>query len=159
MCGKVIGWRRGWEVNHQELREALCVLPWLKRLALQGNTYAALGNFSTPERYYVDTFAIQGDLGYQGVNLWEISDEDRMPLFDADQGKPFWEMRHAANMRAEAETYLNIFPNLEWIYLGERAMCIELDNSLGTRCIASTTKVKNDYSFFVEMFGDGPTSG
>ncbi|KAH8591396.1 hypothetical protein B0O99DRAFT_690753 [Bisporella sp. PMI_857] len=158
MCGRVGGWRRSWEVNHQEIREALSVLPRLKRLALQGDTYEALGNFSTPERYYVDTFATQGDLGYQGVDFLEIPDEDMGPLFNADQGKPFWEMRHAANMRAEAETYLNIFPNLEWIFLGERAMCIELDSSLGIRRIASTTKVENEYSFFIEIFGDGPNS-
>ena len=51
---------------------------------------------------------------------------------------------------------MGVFPGLEWIYLGERAMHIEPDDSIaGTKCIVSTAEVDSTWSYFNQMFGRG----
>jgi hypothetical protein len=153
-CGYVRGWRRNWKVDHEAIRQQLSPLKYLKKLALQGDTYNSGIHSSTFERYYIDTYATQDDLGYDGVALHEVPDEERRPMLDAELGKPYWEEVHKRKMVVEAEKYIDVFPTLEWIYLGERAMCIEADDAgVGLRRVVSTTELEGTWSYFEEMFG------
>ena len=153
-CGANVGWRRNWEVDHEEICRLLSPLQDLTKLALQGDTYDSGIHFSNSERYYVDTFATPHDLGY--AHFADVPLEENRALFNEQAGKPYWEKRHQRKMRAEAEKYMGVFPGLEWIYLGERAMHIEPDDSIaGTKCIVSTAEVDSTWSYFNQMFGRG----
>jgi hypothetical protein len=151
-CGTNGGWRRNWEVDHDEICRLLSPLQHLTKLALQGDTYASDIHFSNSERYYVDTFATPEDLGY--AHFADVPFEEHTALFNEKAGKPYWEKRHKRKMRAEAEKYMGVFPELEWIYLGERAMRIEpYDDTAGKKSIVSTTTVDSTWSYFNQMFG------
>lgn len=153
-CGYVRGWKRNWKVDHEAIRQHLSPLKYLKKLALLGDTYDSGIHFSTFERYYVDTYATQDDLGYDGVALHEVPDEERRPMLDVELGKPYWEEKHKRKMVVEAKKYIDVLPKLEWIYLGERAMCIEEDDSgIGLRRVVSTIKLEETWSYFEKMFG------
>ena len=153
-CGTNGGWRRNWEVDHEEICRLLSPLQNLTKLALQGDTYDSGIHFSNSERYYVDTFATPDDLGY--AHFADVPIEENTALFNEKVGKPYWEKRHERKMRSEAEKYIGVFPALKWIYLGERAMSIEPDDdTAGTRHIVSTAKVDSAWSYFNQMFGRG----
>jgi hypothetical protein len=132
----------------------LSPLQHLTKLALRGDTYDSGIDFSDSERYYVDTFATPDDLGYS--HFADVPFEENTPLFNEKAGEPYWEKRHQRKMRAEAEKYISVFPGLEWIYLGERAMRIALDDdTVGTKRIVSIAKVDSTWSYFNHMFGRG----
>ena len=153
-CGYVGGWRHNWKVDHEAIRLHLSSLKYLKKLSLYGDTYDSGIHFSTLERYYVDTYATQDDLGYDGVAFHEVPDEEREPMLDLELGKPYWEEKHKRKMVVEAEKYIDVLPALEWIYLGERAMCIEADDGgLGLRRVVSIIKLEDAWSYFEKMFG------
>jgi hypothetical protein len=153
-CGYVGGWRRNWKVDHEAIRQHLSPLKYLKKLALRGDTYDSGIHFSTFERYYVDTYATQDDLGYDGVALHEVPDEERRPMLDVELGKPYWEERHKRKMVVEAEKYIDVLPTLEWIYFGELALCIEADDDgIGFRRVVSIIKLEDAWSYFEKMFG------
>jgi hypothetical protein len=108
----------------------------------------------SPETYYTDTYALRDDLERVGEFLLWL---DYQPVWDAKLGKPYWEKRHNRRTATEAEKYADIFPNLEWIYFGERAMCIEADNGgTGPRRPVSTSELDNGYSYFKSMFAHYP---
>jgi hypothetical protein len=153
-CGTDGGWRRKWEVDHEEICRLLSPLQHLTKLALKGDTYDSGIHFSNAERYYVDTFATPDDLGY--AHFADVPFEEHTALFNEKAGKPYWEKKHNRKMRAEAEKYMDVFPGLEWIYLGERAMHIEPDDETEwAKRIVSTTEVEDSWSYFNQMFGRG----
>lgn len=86
-CGIVGRWRRTWEVDHEAIRQHLCPLKHLKKLALYGDTYDSGTHLSNFERYYVDTYATRGDLGYNSVAFHRIPDEALRPMLDEKLGK------------------------------------------------------------------------
>lgn len=159
-CGQRISWRRDWVVDHDELRRELSVLPRLKRLALQGDTYLVDVSrlpiqIADPRTYYQDTYATLEDIGYGDLTIAQIPRDQITPFVDSAAGKPFWEKRHARKMIGEAEKYLDVLPGLDWMYMGQRAISIELDH-LMIKHVVSTTQIESDFRFFLEMFGDGP---
>ncbi|KAH6701230.1 hypothetical protein BKA61DRAFT_495389 [Leptodontidium sp. MPI-SDFR-AT-0119] len=147
-CGKYIGWRRNWEVRHEDLRLYLSPLQSLKRLVLGGDTYG-----TNPERYYVDTFATGDDLGHPGMPFDTFEFDEGLPMIIPEKGKPYWEKRHSRKMVAEAEEYIGVFPDLEWIYFGERGMDVIVDDEVGTRRIVSAAEVDDSYQYFAQAFG------
>ena len=141
------------EVDHTAIRQHLSPLRYLQRLALCGDTYSLRADFPNSERYYVDTFATEEDLGYTGVPLDEVPSHARRLMLDPKLGKPYWEKRHNENMVTEGKEYIDIFPSLEWIYFGERAMCVQVDDVwTKSRCIVSIREMANG-SYLRSMFG------
>jgi hypothetical protein len=152
--GIMLCWRRNFEVDHDEIRQYLSSLQHLRKLALQGDTYDSGIHFSNSERYYIDTYAISDDLGYEGMDFADVPGEAITPMINKEAGAPYWEKRHRRKMIGEAEKYMGVLPGLEWIYLGERAMCIESDNgAIGARRIVSISEVEGSWSYFNQMFG------
>jgi len=153
-CGRLNDWRRSWIVDHTAIRYHLFPLRYLQRLALCGDTYSLRANFPNSERYYEETFATEEDLGYTGVPLDEVPSHARRLMTDSKLGKPYWETRHKEKMIAEGKEYIDVFPNLEWIYLGERAMCVKVDyGRMQSRCIVSMNEMANKRTYLNSMFG------
>ncbi|KAH8586611.1 hypothetical protein B0O99DRAFT_643995 [Bisporella sp. PMI_857] len=153
-CGRSKDWRRNWEVDHKAIRRHLSPLRYLQRLALCGDTYRASINSSNFERYYIDTFATADDLGYSGVPLDRVPSDVRRLMLDSQLGKPYWEKRHEEKIMLEAKEYINIFQNLEWIYLGERVIYFE-DNGCRMRSgrVVAPFEMAREWSYFSSIFG------
>jgi hypothetical protein len=132
----------------------LSPLRYLQRLALCGDTYSLRANSPNSERYYVDTLATEEDLGYTGVPLDEVPSHARRPMLDPKLGKPYWEKRHKEKMIAKGKEYIDLFPSLEWIYFGERAMCVQVDDGrMKSRRIVSISEMAKKRSYLSSIFG------
>ena len=153
-CGRVDGWRRNWEVDHSAIRQNLSPLRVLQRLALCGDTYSPGSRPTDLSRYYVDTFAVVEDLGYPpGMPLGNVPLSVRTLMLDCQIGKSYWEKAHRKKVISEGMAYIDVFPRLEWIYLGERAMCIEeVDGQIKSRCIVSIDEMADSGSYLSCMF-------
>jgi hypothetical protein len=56
-------------------------------------------------------------------------------------------------MIAEGNEYIDVFPSLEWIYVGERAMCAKVDDVwTKSRRVVSISEMANG-SYLRSMFG------
>lgn len=86
--------------------------------------------------------------------MLDISAEEIGPSLDPIQGKYFWEKRHARKMKAEVERYIDVLPNLEWVYMGERAISIESIELLESKHVASVIEVEDYEELFLEVFGN-----
>jgi hypothetical protein len=141
-------------VDHTAIRQYLSPLRHLRRLAFCGDTYSLRPNSSDTIRYYIETVATEDDLGYTGVPFDDIPSHARRLMLDPKLGKPYWEKRHQEKMIAERKAYMDVFPNLGWIYVGERAMAIhESDGGMSPRRVASINEMARDGSFLSSMFG------
>ena len=118
--------RSWWKVDHGAIRQQLLPLARLKKLALWGDTYQT-HQHQHFDSYYTDTFATRADLTGNGVAWDDLPEAAKKPAFIARLGKPYWEKRHKRYLVKEVEKYAPVFLGLEWIYLGRRAMSIEVD--------------------------------
>ena len=153
-CGRLRDWQRSWKVDHVAIRRHLSPLRYLQRLALSGDTYNLNANSPISERYYEDTFATELDLGYTGVPLDDVPSDIRRLMIDPKLGKPYWEKRHRERMIAEGNEYVNVFARLEWIYFGQRAMCVQGDDGWRqSRRIVSIVEMVGKTAYLNKVFG------
>jgi hypothetical protein len=126
-CGLTTGWQRTWLVDHEAIRRHLSPLKSLECLVLCGDTYPTELDFSSPGRYYEDTYATPEDIGFHavpGARLGGVPIHAAGPMIDAKIGKPFWEDKHLKMVKSEAAKYMEDFPALKRAYLGGCAVSI-----------------------------------
>lgn len=109
-AGEQCGWRHDWCVDHDMIRSHLSQLRDLKKLAFTRDTYGCIGSTEEYERYYVDKLPILEDIARD------------------DWTEEMFEEKHRGRMVREATEYAKIFPQLDWIYLGQIPMAIEEDS-------------------------------
>ena len=157
-CGMTAGWRRIWRADHEAIRKHLLPLKKLTKLVLRRDTFETDLDFSSAERYYVDTYATRADIGYPtlpGAPIQAVPNHARGPLIDETLGKPFWEAKHLKRVNAEAAKYFETFPALEWVYLGERGITINKDDgNMEMRQLASIAESEEEFRYFDNMFGE-----
>ncbi|KAL8778700.1 MAG: hypothetical protein Q9213_007287 [Squamulea squamosa] len=106
-AGEQHGWRHTWPVDHFLLRENLQRLTALRRLAISRDTYPS-GPGKGPEGYYLDK--------------WAPPTHAREHEFDIDQRS---EEQHRDRMVRNTSHYVELMPQLEWLYLGQIIMAVE----------------------------------
>lgn len=153
-CGRQKDYLRSWAVDHRAIRQHLSPLRYLQRLALCGDTYSLRIDPQNLEEYYIHTLATEEDLGYTDVLLDRVPSNARGLMLDPKLGKPYWEKRHQKKMMIEVKEYIDVFPSLEWIYIGERAVCVQINNGPGkSRGVVSINELVNKRSYLSSMFG------
>ncbi|KAL8734040.1 MAG: hypothetical protein Q9166_001801 [cf. Caloplaca sp. 2 TL-2023] len=130
-AGEQYGWRYNWLIDHQAMRNHLSKLTLLKRLAFDRDSYDN-GISQSCDRYYVDKWIRPGD------------------LLDQNHTEEIFEIEHREAMLDEASQYLEVMPQLEWLYLGQIPMAVDMN----TKDVEPLTTERDDcYTFLKEMFG------
>lgn len=76
------------------------------------------------------------------------------PAVKSNLGKTILGKETSKRMNGEAERDIDIFPALEWIYIGQRAIFIELqEGDMGSRRVVATTQIENANWYFKKVFG------
>ncbi|KAF9776878.1 hypothetical protein IL306_004870 [Fusarium sp. DS 682] len=125
-AGFRFGWRHQWIVNHDKLRRHLGQLKELKKLALFRDTYSP----SIPadaDRYYTYRFAGPKEEQDAEARPDLDKDQDTESEYGEDENElePLsvtWERAHRNRMLDQAEKYVKILPQLEWVLFGQRPM-------------------------------------
>jgi hypothetical protein len=97
------------------MRKYLSVLPRLKNIAFTRDSYEQpmFRGEADHERYYTDRFPSVEEM--LAVEIGYGSEEARNQV---------WEDGHRRRMVLEAEKYVSLMQNLEWIYLGQYPMAV-----------------------------------
>jgi hypothetical protein len=95
-AGEAIGWRHRFQIDHGAIRHNLASLSNLRKIAFDRDTY--------------DTSA--GNLG----DYYSTPRHSDFP--------ETWERNHKDTVVTEAKKYMQIFPELEWLYIGQLPMQI-----------------------------------
>ncbi|KAF4503098.1 hypothetical protein FAGAP_653 [Fusarium agapanthi] len=120
-AGKSYGPRHFWLVDHSKLRRHLHPLKGLAKLAIAQDTYPVPAPYpgTPPETYYEMRFA----------GSEEKKDAKARPELDVAKDRDerrnmdkVWERFHRNRMLHQAEKYAAIFPNLQWMFCGQRPM-------------------------------------
>ena len=94
-------WRPTFQINHKAMQNHLQKLGFLKKIAISRDTYPDGSERSSLGYYYQDKFLA-----------------DRDPE-DPKERKRIWEQKHRELMLAEANEYVHVMPQLEWLYFGQ----------------------------------------
>jgi hypothetical protein len=98
-AGEVFGWRHSFQIDHGAIRHNLASLSNLRRIAFDRDTYDT--SAENPGDYY----NTPGRLHHPGFS-------------------ELWERNHKDKVVTEAKKYMQIFPELEWLYIGQLPMKI-----------------------------------
>ncbi|KAL8838638.1 MAG: hypothetical protein Q9170_002046 [Blastenia crenularia] len=135
-AGEQYGWRHDWYIDHDTLRAHLCQLKSLKRLAVSRDTYSTAGFTKAYDRYY--------------ECKWQRFDDS----LREDWTDEMFEIEHRERMLQEATRYIEVLPQLHWVYLGQIPMAIEEDHQQNTRIPRPLTLERDDcWTLLREMFG------
>ncbi|KAH7394519.1 hypothetical protein BKA66DRAFT_456598 [Pyrenochaeta sp. MPI-SDFR-AT-0127] len=123
------GWDCEWVIDHYAIQTALRPLIRLRKLALNRDTYEVYHDLGYGDVDPVHYYEMQRPRSYQVLLrvAYEETDADRL-LFD-EFLKEKWEEQHRQDMLCIASQYGDIFPELEWIFLGQLPMEIEVGKS------------------------------
>ena len=119
---------QNWAVDHEMMRRHLSPLKKLRKLALLGDSYEPSIVSSGLKDYYNDTYATRNQFGYVGWAPIDIPIYVHLAMEDPKQGKPWWEKRHRNMLTIETRKYVSIFPDLEWMFFGEREIRLGVDD-------------------------------
>ena len=128
-AGNQFGWKHDWLIKHDTLRHYLSRLPLLKTLAFCRDSY----NFENPSHI--------GDSYYSFVDI-----------LDAERAED-WEDRHRQHMWDEAQKYVKVVPQLEWIYLGQIPMSVQKRKLTGSKDVHILFERDECRTFLGKMFG------
>ena len=128
-AGNQWGWKHDWLIKHDTLRHYLSSLPLLENLAFSRDSY----NFENP--------SMDGDSYYSYVYK-----------LDAERAED-WEYRHRERMCDEANKYVRVMPQLEWIYLGQIPMSVQKGNLTGSEHVQVLFERDGCRTFMGKMFG------
>ncbi|KAL8668042.1 MAG: hypothetical protein Q9202_000020 [Teloschistes flavicans] len=103
-AGNHFGWQRDWLIDHNSLRQNLCTLPLLEKMAFSRDSYPTGFPWLSHESYYSHS-----------------SYPDTSSEFSAK-----WERSHRRRMIFEANKYVNVMPALRWMYFGQLPMSVEV---------------------------------
>lgn len=131
-AGEQFGWRHQWLIDHNAVRLCLQGLARLKRLAFSRDTYVLPDDASGPsaEGYYEYRRVTSADRN-SALERPELDRGEDVEHMAGDEGSndgpeadstEVWERAHRNRMLREAEKYATVFPQLEWIYCGQRPM-------------------------------------
>ncbi|KAI4094731.1 MAG: hypothetical protein L6R37_007178 [Teloschistes peruensis] len=96
-----------WPINHDNLRQHLCTLPLLEKMAFRGDIYPTGRGWSpNGTSYYI--FSTHYSLNPESAAKWERSHRNRILV--------------------EANKYVNAMPALRWMYFGQLLMSVEVHN-------------------------------
>ncbi|KAH6603460.1 hypothetical protein Trco_008235 [Trichoderma cornu-damae] len=162
-CG--FGWKHQWLIDHNALQRHLKRLRRLKMLALVRDTYFILSDLDLDlthaVRYYSRRFIGEEELA--AAEAREHLDVDVTPadIKEDDDGGSHgegwtWEKAHRNRMLTQAEEYAAVFPELEFVYCGQRPMGFRRDAEspvAGREAIPLTRHRDDCITFFHKTFG------
>jgi hypothetical protein len=122
-AGIEVDWKHAFLIDHSAVRRNLAPLSNLRKIAFCRDTYDT--GTEDPERYYLTP----------------------LTLFTDDVSRLSWERNHMDKMVTEAKKYMRIFPELEWIYIGQLAM------QIGTHALTVLPERDDSSTFLNRMFG------
>lgn len=135
-AGNQFGWRRDWQIDHKAMQKHFRTLTSLKRVAFSRDSYKTEFSSHSIEYYYVDRF-------FAEVNPQDPKERDRM-----------WEQIHRTRMLTEANAYVQIMPQLEWIYIGQIPMGFKKHSGTHEKvAVALYSEMDDCWTFLREMFG------
>ncbi|KAH8114245.1 hypothetical protein DFH11DRAFT_1596745 [Phellopilus nigrolimitatus] len=128
-AGEQSGWRHNWFIDHEELQEELKGLQRLRSLAFSRDSYQCEGWRDSRDEislgYYVVRLFPPGDDLEDYLALEDDNYLNSLPPLDTEfetqqrRRNYAWEIWHEANMRNLAEEYVELFPRLSFVFLGQ----------------------------------------
>ena len=134
-AGYQIGWRHDWRIDHQVMQKYLRKLPLLEKIAFSRDSYSN-GFMESCERYYVDGWRSLADLRNENHTRETFEEEHRQFILQV------------------ANDYVEVMPQLEWLYFGQVPMAVEeCLETKGKIARPLTTERDDCYTLLQEMFG------
>ena len=125
-AGITVGWRHSFLIDHGAIRHNLASLRNLRKIAFHRDTYDA----EDPDHYYEEPLTHR---------MYPIYDD-----FIAN-----WERNHKDMIVAEAKKYMQIFPELKWLYIGQLPMQI---NRYATESLTVLSERDDSYTLLDEVY-------
>lgn len=135
-AGNDSGWKQDWQIDHKAIQKHLRKLTCLKNMAFSRDSYKTESSRFPVDHYYAEKFFA-----------------DEYPL-NFDERDSIWEQIHRTRMLTEANAYLHLMPQLEWLYFGQIPMGFTpLPGTQGKTAVALNTERDDCWTFLREMFG------
>ena len=130
-AGDQHGGHHDWIIDHKSLREHLCKLPLIERMAFSRDGYD--DNSSAEFGWY-----------YSSGRTFGVGNEQQNE----------WERGHRQRMLDEAKQYVSVMPSVKWLYFGETEMAVKATEEENARIIYVVKPDRESkWSFLRKMFG------
>lgn len=134
-AGNESGWKHDWQIDHRAMQKHLRKLTCLKNMAFSRDSYKTELSRFPVDHYYAENFFA-----------------DEYPL-NSDERDCIWEQIHRARILTEANAYLHIMPQLEWLYFGQIPMGFtELPGNQGKTAVALSTERDDCWTFLRDVW-------
>lgn len=140
-AGEQFGWKHDWLINHQDMREYLSRLPLLRKLAFSRDTYDKHIPGAQVGKYYM---------------VPHMSDSEYREMYEFDTRWKAWEHFHLQHILREADAYLGVMPQLEWVYFGQIPMMVMDDPKTGKKRAKALSGRDDCSTLLRRMFGGDP---
>lgn len=149
-AGMQTGWRHDWFVDHDTIRNILYPLRKLKILAILRDSYQMNDSLliTEPDAYY--EYRIPSADEYADfVEHQQLADDDRT----LESMHDVWEKLHARRMTQQAEKYAAIFPDLQWLFIGQLGFTSQQFPDGRKEAVLSFPERKEDFPILETLFG------
>lgn len=127
-----------WLIDHQSMRQCLHKLPLLRKIAFSRDSYDKRIPGSQAGDYYL---------------FFDLTEQELGELHNFQSPREAWEHIHRQSVLREADTYLEIMPQLEWLFFGQIPMSVSDDRKAGKK-VAQALSGRDDCSTLLRrMFG------
>ena len=144
-AGEQYGWKHDWLINHETMRCYVGQLTSLRKLALSRDSYVVepLGE----RGHHVDLYSSYYDLRSVPGKYWDLRHGARERV---------WERIHKGKILGEANKYMRMLPDLEWLYFGQLPMGITYSARKQRKVVDPLSEGRDEcWTFLQEMFNGG----
>ena len=146
-AGEQFGWKHEWVIEHRTMRKYLGKLQGLRRIAFERDTYR-IGRVNAEHYYEIRAPETLGD-AEDGEDGEDAGDEDPDQRMDR-----LWEQQHRKRILSEADEYVRLLPELQWLYFGQIPMSVaDSGGPRGRKAVALSGERDSCRTLLRRMFG------
>lgn len=148
-CVDQIGRRYNWFIDHDAIRNVLSPLCKLRSLIFTRNSYPLNTVLQGEDEgaYYSNRIPAPNDM----VNFMENAMRDEQEVDNSLE--IVWEAVHRQHMARHAEKYAAIFPELEWVHIGQLSFTFEHGTDGKEKAVVVDPKREERFPIMETMFG------
>ncbi len=144
--------RSFWIIDHVVLRASLASLGGLRKLALIGDTYQPYHdldfNCVDPQYYY----NLRRPRTWPTLQRMVFYGEEEDSTFDAYVERA-WQEQHRQDMLVIADQYVKLLEKLDWLFLGQLAMCVEHGGDRSRKAVLLSPDIRVAIPEIYQIFG------
>jgi hypothetical protein len=158
-AGNQSGWKHDWSINHVMIRTALAPLQRLEKIAFTRDSYDSGWGEGATDYYYArrmlpPNHRVSDYIGTRHNGRDE--DDDESGSENDGRADMAWEKFHLLRVMNHAKKYSQVFPRLNWVYVGQLPIAIveeTRNNRLHKKPMPVTIQRDDRWSFIKKMWG------